>query len=458
MIYSIATRMHIGGRRQLKGTGKLAMVLTAFGLSACANSPLYNEGRDKQAQELAQSVKGVNLLSLVSEQEQRFSKLQQFEAGTAREVSDMRLQREMISAAGKQDLRNGYASRIEARLAALIGGPTLTPEQIRALRSGAVAPGDGDSRLAVIAGKASDARLAYDASEHDVTSTRQALHAAQAEYDKEVAQLKPRPGDEGYRAKVAAAATKLAAAIKKTEDQAAKNQQLEAYVEASTMENLEALERVSDAVAAGKSDPAELSVGERRAAAVLISLPTVVDEVDKLLKEAKRPRLAPLLLSIDQQRLALKSFEERRALQLKKVKLLEEARDACIAEVRALARARSWLADGRPDAVPLNLTFAQLIGARNSRALTSLYRSFGEYFDNAQRWRRISEEKEAAAGFTTYEVQMLKSKYAAMQWQTLLDGTSAILADYHATGVKPQELSDFAKAVGLIFIGSQVGK
>jgi len=435
-------------------------IALCLGVAGCAEVPLYDEGRDKQAQELTQSIKKIDLVALVTEQQARFSKLQEFEAQTARDGADLRFARDVADAAGDRPLRIAYKKQIDDRLKKLLGGEVPSLAQARDMRSGAVVSNDRMSVLSKRSDAAVKARKDYNAEEAQVVAARQELQAAQAVYDKELKDVTPRAQDESYRAKVEAAAAKLENAVKKIEAKATENKTLGAYVHASTLESLDALEKVADAVGSGKSDPAQLTPEQRRAVAVIRLIPTVADDADKLLKDAKRLRLAPLVLSIDQQRLALQSFEESRAVRLKRVLLLEQAKDDTVLELRALAKARAWLHDGEADAVPLDAKLGALTEKNpvDVPALRNLYRSFGEFFDNAERWRRAADESEAAAGFTAYEEEMVKSKYAALQWQKLLDGTAGVLADYHASGVKPQDLSDFAKAMGLIFIGSQVGK
>ena len=44
------------------------------------------------------------------------------------------------------------------------------------------------------------------------------------------------------------------------------------------------------------------------------------------------------------------------------------------------------------------------------------------------------------------------------QLAQVLNDMSGVLADYHKAGVKPQDIAEFAKALGLFYIGSQTGK
>jgi len=38
-------------------------------------------------------------------------------------------------------------------------------------------------------------------------------------------------------------------------------------------------------------------------------------------------------------------------------------------------------------------------------------------------------------------------------WQNLNDGVAATLAGYHGSGIKPETVAEFLKALGVIYIG-----
>ena len=52
---------------------------------------------------------------------------------------------------------------------------------------------------------------------------------------------------------------------------------------------------------------------------------------------------------------------------------------------------------------------------------------------------------------------MLRSKYAALQWQKLLNDMASVLADFHKSGVKVRNRG-IRQGLGLFYIGSQTGK
>jgi hypothetical protein len=57
-----------------------------------------------------------------------------------------------------------------------------------------------------------------------------------------------------------------------------------------------------------------------------------------------------------------------------------------------------------------------------------------------------------------YERNLVDSRFAAAQWDSLMDMIAKVLADYHAAGVKPAELAEFFKALGLVAIGVGVAQ
>ena len=102
-------------------------------------------------------------------------------------------------------------------------------------------------------------------------------------------------------------------ALKAIEKAAENEGKVQAYLQASTLENIQALEKLTEVVASGETDFSKLTDSQRRSVAILRLLPTMADDADKVLKEAQRPRVAPLMLSLEQQRLALEAIRRSRS-------------------------------------------------------------------------------------------------------------------------------------------------
>jgi hypothetical protein len=288
---------------------------------------------------------------------------------------------------------------------------------------------------------------------------KQRLQQAKQVYDDEVKALTPKPDDAGYRAQLAAAAEKLGKALKAIETAAEKEGKVQAYLQASTLENIKALEQITEVVASGQTDVSKLTDSQQRSVAILRLLPTMADDADKLLKQAQRPRVAPLMLSLEQQRLALESYQEEQKLQDRQVASYRQALDLAWQEYHSLGRARYLLEPSNAASrVPLDKPLADVISARNPKHLYALYSSLAEYFDHSQLLRVQSEAAEISARSYLEDREMLRSKYAALQWQKLLNDMAGVLADFHKAGVKPQDIAEFAKALGLLYIGNQTGK
>lgn len=506
----------------------VGVTVTAAFLSACSTVPVYNEARDKQAQELAQSAAKIDLVALVDAVQARFAALSELDVQTRQAHADMRRNLEVAVVAGDtKPLRDAYAVRFLEKRMHKLAGATLSPEQWRksndaqvdaavhaedarkevrrfgkriqadvdscddlgaygtggrlnpgfvkmhgnaaaliyekaaelcakgALQPASAGPG---SHIADLQQQLQKAQRAQAERALALTDMQQRLQQAKQAYDQEVKSLAPKPEDAGYRAQLAGAADKLGSALKAIEKAAGEEGKLQAFLQASTLENVQALEKVTDVVASGESDFSRLDPEQKRAVAILRLLPTMADESDRMLKEAQRPRVAPLMLSLDQQRLALESYQQEQKLQDRQVASYRKALDLAWQEYQSLGRARYLLESGDAAArVPLERSLSEVISARNPRQLYALYGSLAEYFDQSQLLRVQSEAAEVSGRSYLVDREMLRSKYAALQWQKLLNDMASVLADFHKSGVKPQDIAEFAKALGLIYIGSQTG-
>jgi len=87
-----------------------------------------------------------------------------------------------------------------------------------------------------------------------------------------------------------------------------------------------------------------------------------------------------------------------------------------------------------------------------------LYELLGTYFDDVPRFQKEEWLWEYRRLATYTDEALEHSKYAALMWQNLIDGVAHTLADYHASGVKPADVAEFAKAAALLYIGRGVNK
>jgi hypothetical protein len=162
--------------------------------------------------------------------------------------------------------------------------------------------------------------------------------------------------------------------------------------------------------------------------------------------------------------LAVQGFEARAALLERRAALRRQQLEAVRSELLALARARRVL--GPPPqgvigvSVDLTRSFDDAVadGGEGNRRRAALFESLALYFDHALYHRGRVAALELAYNGTTDEMVMLQSRSAAAQWSSLMKNMAAVVAEYHAAGIKPADLAEFLKGFGLVVIGSQVGK
>lgn len=221
-------------------------------------------------------------------------------------------------------------------------------------------------------------------------------------------------------------------------------------------ERLKRLEVVLGAIAGGDSgDKIKLTVDEQVAVALVRDLPTLADEADKLLSEARKPRRVPYLAAIQQQRLVLQSFEAAQKARQRQLEALRNQKNALLSEAFSLASVLSRLSQ---DASWGKRSIANLDTTLSPSEKLRFYRALATYADDVRRFRIDNAAWDARAQAAEYEVGLVQSKYIAARWDALLDMMATVLADYHAAGIKTADLMEFFKALGLVAIGIGVAK
>lgn len=225
---------------------------------------------------------------------------------------------------------------------------------------------------------------------------------------------------------------------------------------AMAAEKLDRLEAVLGAVAgASVEGKVELTEDEKVSVAVIRGIPALADEADKLLTEARKPRLAPLVAAVDQQKLVLKGFEARQAAKHKQLEARQRQLDAMLDEAEALANVLRPLKENGAWA---SRSIEHLLGELSGQAKVNFLRALSIYADDVKRFRMEADVWDRRALAAKYEEGLSQSKYAAAQWDALADTIATVLSDYHAAGIKQADLAEFFKALGLVTIGVGVAK
>ena len=189
--------------------------------------------------------------------------------------------------------------------------------------------------------------------------------------------------------------------------------------------------------------------------ATVRDLPLLADEADKLLKEAKKPRLVPLLAAIDYQKLVLQGLEEAQRAKRKQADAARKALEAATKEADALVKVLNIL---EKNSSWKNKSISALDATLSSTEKRELYRALALYADQVQQFRIETAAWKTRGLVAQYEAGLIRSKFSANEWDALIDTMATVLADYHAAGIKNADLAEFFKALGLVAIGIGVAQ
>lgn len=224
-------------------------------------------------------------------------------------------------------------------------------------------------------------------------------------------------------------------------------------VAAEKLARLEALlGALADAVPEGA---VKLEADEQLAVAIVRDIPSLADEADRLLAAAHKPRLVPFMAAIDQQKLVLAGFEATQRSRRKQEEAVRGEVDALIGEGDSLVAILFVLENhGEWSAQSIG----QLLAQPKSDQKVELLRALALYADAVPQQRTESAVWKVRGRAAQYEEALVRSKYAAAQWDALLETIATVLADYHASGIKKADLAEFFKALGLVGIGIGVAQ
>ena len=224
---------------------------------------------------------------------------------------------------------------------------------------------------------------------------------------------------------------------------------------AATKETVNQLAVVLGALAGQKPDTDKLDADQKAAVAFVRFLPELADDANKLLRETGRARIVPFAVAREHYRLALTGYENSLAIKTRRAAALQARADAMTRELAALARVHRFLTEGRQQWESQSLTTLNAMPDLKERR--ELYEALATYWDDVFFYRSEEQIWKARAQALQFDANLAVSEAAALQWDNLIGGVAAVLADYHASGVKPAEIAEFLKAFGLIYIGARVG-
>jgi hypothetical protein len=221
-------------------------------------------------------------------------------------------------------------------------------------------------------------------------------------------------------------------------------------------ERLNHLDKVLAAAAGSSADGSvTLTKDEQVAVAIVRDIPALADEADKLLRDAKKPRLVPFLAAIDYQKLVVRSFQAAQDARTKEADAKRKHLDAMLNEGMALLNISSTFKANDTWSTRSLTALDRSLSPTDKR---KLYRALAFYGDDVRGYRIDAAVWTVRAQAARYEGGLAQSKFSAAQWDGLTEMMATVLVDYHAAGIKQSDLAEFFKALGLVVIGVGVAQ
>lgn len=484
-----------------------------LGLTGCSSVRLYDSTRDQQGQAARKAWSEVDLKATIDAERGNLQKLLAAELTTQQNLATAIRDHELRSMVRSKSVTAGLAEPLDKRLMALAGTIELPTEahdellfsqsRVSTLNKRFTLKGLAAPECDAIANGATPKYIqAWQAAQSDltqgiITSSLNALRkecgkdlseanvygalggaigAAWVEYGGAAAELKASkaeiaPLQGAYDA--ARDAHEQAVAAASVDPQSEANVQAAAariHAVVSTLqassnpfaakllaeERLKSIDAFAQAIAeAQPGEPIPEATG--KAATAFIVIPEFIDDARSALAAAKKPLAVPLLIRRNYERLNLEAAKRDIAARETIVSLSHDLVESLYGQAEQLSIARAGLISLDTALVqkkPINEAFRN--SGMNERA--ALYRVASLYLDavgrlDAERYKleykRIAAYHEGALAYAEVNVK---------QWESLIGTTVDQVADYSASGVKPEQIGNLLNTLGILYIGKGVNK
>lgn len=283
-------------------------------------------------------------------------------------------------------------------------------------------------------------------------AAKEALDKAIKDYTDEAKKLEKPEDKNSYTTRITEAAKKLQGAFENLE-----KTQKAVGIEVIAKERLSHIEDVISAVAGGNVDTSKWDEDLQKSVTIVGSIPALADETKNILLAAQRPRLTPLVIAREHQRQIVEESEKVAEILGRRIKASERIVEAYQNELKTLLNIynRFNAEAQRPWQSKSLLQLSKDLPPKEKRLL---YELLGIYFDDVARFQRDEELWEYQRVATFYDETVVRSKYAAVMWQNLIEGVGNVLAGYHSAGIKPEDLARLVQALGVLSIGVGVNR
>jgi hypothetical protein len=283
-----------------------------------------------------------------------------------------------------------------------------------------------------------------EADRTSVKGLQQAYASARADYDKAAASADPKESNQ-----LAAAAARIDKAIAELE---AKSASSPLAARLLAQEKIKAIADLAQAIT--ESQPGQDASETGAALRVLSGLH---DDVRTALASARKPLLLPLVIRKNHEELNLEAARRDIAASEQIVSLSRELVDALVAQAEQLALARTELS--QPKVAELHARpFMDAFKGSGPREREALYGAAARYLDAVNRLeaRRYKLEYKRVAAH--HEKALAYAEVNARQWESLINSSVGQVAEYHASGFKPEQIAGYLNTLGLFYIGAGVNK
>lgn len=315
-----------------------------------------------------------------------------------------------------------------------------------------------------LGGQMAEAVQRYQADAQALAQRRQQAAQAQARYAQALAAYQAAVKAGQVDPKAVPAVADAAQALQKAVDalEGSKNAWADEIISRDRLRQLDGLlQVVTDGL---QDDGAWPDEAAGRAAAALVILPDLVDDVREAAASHRRPLAVPLLIRRDIEALKLQGAQRDIATQQSELRLSRELLDALYQQAHQLWLAQRELmqdgsAVGTPDLSKLRtMPLAEALANTKTTPAQkeALYSATGRYLDSLKRLEARRHKLELLRLAQAHERRLAYAEINTLQWKALIDVSLNQVADVSAGGVRAGHVAALLNTVGLLWIGHGV--
>ncbi|MCG8494103.1 MAG: hypothetical protein MI743_21010 [Sneathiellales bacterium] len=232
---------------------------------------------------------------------------------------------------------------------------------------------------------------------------------------------------------------------------------------ASISEQLKNIDILLQAASHGKLEDKSLETASdeiKKAATFVSLLPVFKNRSENIAALENAPSVHALLLE-KERLLALKKNAEQSISRTKsRLRLLEQKQNMAFSEILLLTEAKSKIAVAikEHENIPVTLAdlYAPISEPKKLKSRREILAALAIYLSTYTGPRQTMHEIDYRLIDLEHARALDSSETALKLWETAIKQPIAVLADYHSSGVKPEDIFNLLQAAGLFFIGKGV--